>query len=444
MKRIISLLIAVALVASIAGCSSNKKENAPDSSAAVSTANNQAEAPKEVKLSLGLPGGYSVTSQKIVDGFKAKYPEIKLEIDESPWGDFVKKITTQIAGGNPPDIWFQENAVILGYGKNGVAEDLSQYIEKDINKDDYISALFAAKDSNGKVWGVPHGLNPVALVYSKKLFDEAKIPYPTDDWTYQDMIDAAQKLTKDTDGDGKTDVYGFISGYNITQGWYPWIKSTGGQLLDSTFTKAMFDDPKTIEGLTKWADFNNKLKASAPKAFTDANENESKAFANGKGAMYFLQYSVAASINTDFPNLEYDVVKMPKGFDGKRVVQYVTNDWLIYSKAKQEAKDAAWTWIKYYLGDESQDIVADNQAAVPIKKSSQQRLEKSTTKPLNKKAFTDGLTEAGTTMDESPTWNQWRGVAQPIFADIYEGKISPQDGAMQVQEKVQKVLDENN
>lgn len=439
MKKIVSIVVALMLLVSISACSSDKNEKTQTTSSAAETQ----QAPKDVKLALGLTGGYSVTSQTIVEGFKAKYPYIKLDIDESPWGDFVKKISTQIAAGNPPDIWIQENAVILGYAKSGVAEDISKYVDKDLNKDDYISGLLTAKDSSGKVWGIPHGLNPIALAYNKKMFDDAKIQYPNDNWTYQDVIDAAQKLTKDTNGDGKVDIYGFISGYNITQGWYPWIKSTGGQLLDSTFTKAMFTDPKTIEALTKWSEFNTKLNASAPKAFTDANDAEPKSFANEKGAMYFMQYSQAVAWNKDFPNFEYDVVKMPKGFDGKRVVPYVTNEWMIYSKAKQDAKDAAWTWIKYYLSDEGQDTLADSGSALPVKKSSLQKIEKTNTKPLNKKAFTEGIAEAGTTMDESATWNQWRGVAQPIFADIYEGKTSPQEGAKLIQEKVQKVLDDN-
>jgi ABC-type sugar transport system, periplasmic component len=398
---------------------------------------------KEYKLSLGLPGGYAVTNQQIVDDFKEKFPNIKLKIDESPWGEFVTKVAAQIATGTCPDVWFQENAVILGYGKKGAAVDLSGLISKDLNKSEYTDALFAARDSSGKVWGIPHGLQPIALAYNKKMFTEAKIPFPTDAWTYNDLIETAKKLTKDTNNDGTPDVYGFLSGYGITQGWFPWIKSTGGVLLDKTFTKAMFTDPKTIEGLTLWADFSNKLKASAPRTFTTANGNEVQAFGNEKGAMYFIQYNAIPTLAKNFPSLDYDVVKIPIGLNGKRVVPYVANAWFIFSRASADGKEAAWTWIKYYLSAEAQNNIAYSGSAVPVRISSNQRLNNVSQKPVNRKAFTQGVSESGATMDESPTWNIWRAEAQPFFYDIYDGKITPQEGAAKIQEKVQKILDDN-
>ncbi|MGG4091534.1 hypothetical protein [Paenibacillus lautus] len=62
-----------------------------------------------------------------------------------------------------PDVWIQENATILSYGQRGVAEDLSSYIERDLQADEYVDGLFSAKTPEGKIWGVPHGINPIAL-----------------------------------------------------------------------------------------------------------------------------------------------------------------------------------------------------------------------------------------------------------------------------------------
>ncbi|WJH34693.1 sugar ABC transporter substrate-binding protein [Paenibacillus sp. CC-CFT747] len=253
MKKSLMTAAASLLVVSLTACSTGKTGESPTNPAASGTPQ-ASKAPKEMKLKIGLPGSYDVTKKEIIDGFIAKFPNIKTEIVEAPWGDFTTKITTEIAGGTAPDVWFQENAVILGYGSRGVAEDLTPYIKKDIKDADYISGLYAAKASNGKVYGIPHGINPVALAYNKKMFTDAGVPLPTDNWTYQDMIDTAKKLTKDTNGDGKPDQYGFAASAAITQGWYPWARSQGGQVLDEAKTKAMFTDPKTIAGIKAWAD----------------------------------------------------------------------------------------------------------------------------------------------------------------------------------------------
>lgn len=440
MKKAGVLLLTILFIFTLAACSSGN--NKPQASGEASSSGESTPVPKEITLKIGLPQGYDVTKKEIIDGFQAKFPHIKLDIDTTPWGDFATKIPAQIAGGNAPDIWFQENAVILGYGKKGVAEDLTAYIERDLNAEDYASILFSAKGADGKTYGIPHGLNPVALGYNKKLFTEANMPFPTDDWTYQDMIDAARKLTKDTNGDGKTDVYGFISGYNITQGWFPWIKSTGGQVLDTSLTKAMITDPKSLEGLAKWIEI-AKSGISAPQAFTKAIGSEWQAFGSDKGAMYFVQYSLQTLINQEFPELDWDTVKMPKGFDGNRVVPNISNSWLIYSKAKPEAKEAAWEFLKYYLSDEAQDVLAASGSSLPLKKSSFEKVAQVTTAPANKSAYTEGIIESGMSMDENPSWSQWVGAAQPIFVDMYNGKVTVEDGANQIQVKVQEVLDKN-
>ncbi|MFC4807944.1 ABC transporter substrate-binding protein [Paenibacillus sp. GCM10023250] len=400
---------------------------------------NDASPSKEVTLKIGLPGSYDITSEKIIDGFQAKYPNIKLEIDEAPWGDFTKKIVTRIAGNNPPDLWFQENAVILGYGQRGVAENLEPYISRDLKTDDYVSALLSAKTPDGKVYGIPHGINPVALAYNKTLFQANNIPVPTDDWTYPDLIETAKKLTKDTDGDGKPDIYGFQTGNNITSGWLPWMKSAGGSALDPTLTKAMFTDAKSIQGLTNWADTINKLKISPTRELAKTG----KLFENGKSAMVFLQYSSQVSLNKSSPDLDWDTVKMPIGENGKRFVPMVVNDWIVYSKAKPEAKEAAWTFLKYYLSDEAQGFLSESGASLPVKKTAMDAVANLTFKPANKLAYTKGVEEAGATLDENPSWNEWRAAANPILDDIMDGKRTPADGAKEIQSKVQTILDEN-
>ncbi|GAA3407944.1 ABC transporter substrate-binding protein [Paenibacillus hodogayensis] len=425
------------LALSIAGCSSKDSGGTKEGTTGAGTG-----APKNVTLKIGLPGAYDVTKKEIIDGFIAKHPNIKVEVQDAPWGDFVAKIATQIAGSTTPDVWLQENAVILGYGKRGVAEDLSAYIKRDLKDADYISGLYAAKTPDGKVWGVPHGINPIALAYNKKAFTDAGAALPNDNWTFNDLIETSKKLTKNG-ADGKPSTFGFVGSSSITQGWFPWIKQAGGQALDSTLTKSMFNDPKTITGLKQLAD-GIKQGYFTNNDFLKANGGEVQAFATGKAGMYFLQYSNQVTMNKSFPDADWDVVKIPKAVDGKRYVPMVTNSWLISSKAKQDVKDAAWEFLKYYLGDEAQNLVAESGASLPVKKTALQVVEKSTTKPLNKKAFTDGISEGGVTLDENASWNEWRGVAQPIINDIVvTGNISAEEGVKQIHEKVQAVLDNN-
>ncbi|WP_010272598.1 ABC transporter substrate-binding protein [Paenibacillus senegalensis] len=393
---------------------------------------------EQVTLKIGLPGSYEVTSKEIIDSFIEAHPHIRVEVQEAPWGDFTSKIATQIAGNTMPDVWFQENATILGYGQRGVAEDLSSYIERDLNPDDYVDGLFSAQTPEGQVWGVPHGINPIALAYNEDVFAEAGIDLPTDDWTYEDLIEAAKQLTV---GEGnQTSRFGFIGSTSITTGWFPWIKQAGGSALDETLTKSRFDDPQTAAGLQQLYDgieqgyFTNS-------DFLTANGGELEVFASGKAAMYFLQYSQQVNMNESFPDTNWDVVKIPKAANGERYVPMVANSWLVSSRASQDVKDAAWEFLKYYLGDEAQSIIVQSGSTLPVKKSALEELQSSTTKPSNKAAFTEGIEEAGVTLDENASWSEWRILVQQVVNEIMVGNVTVEDGVREIHVKVQEVLD---
>lgn len=454
-KRLFSvLLILVMTIVMLSACGNSKDKDSGNTETQAPSTDGGADGEADdktseedlapVTLTLGLPGGYDVTSKEIIERFQTEYPHITLEIDEAPWGDFTKKVATQIAGGNAPDIWFQENAAVIGYGERGAAEDLTPYIERDLNLDEYGSNLFSAQVGDS-VYGVPHGGNPVALAYNKDIFDEAGLDYPTDDWTYEDMIETAKLLTKDDNNDGEVDTWGLLTAGGITDGWFPWINSAGGSALDSEKRNAVFNDEKSLKGITEWVNTIHTYEISPARSIFNELGGTAQMFGNGLGAMMFLQYSVGEGVlNTNFPDLNYDTVKIPMGFDGaERVVPDIANTWLIFSKAKDENKEAAWTFMKFYLSADIQKLVAESGSTIPTNKEALDYVSTLESKPSNKKAYTEGVDESGVTMDENKCWNEWRAAAQPIFNDIFDGKMDPMEGLTQIKEDVQKVLDEN-
>ncbi|MDD4494488.1 MAG: sugar ABC transporter substrate-binding protein [Eubacteriales bacterium] len=439
-KRLLTIFLSILIVLSLVACSGKGEETATDEATTTTkTPTTTTAAPtttaKNYTLSIGLPGSYEVTSQEIVDSFIAKYPNVEVTIYDEAWHPFSQSIELKVEAGAAPDVWFQENAVILGFGARGYCEDLAPLIAKDLNAADFIDTLFVAKDGE-KVWGVPHGANPIALAYNKGMFDAAGEPYPTDDWTFDDMIAAAKRLTyRKNPEDVNASPFGFITSPNMTQGWYAWIKSTGGSCLDETKTKATFTDSKTIQGIKNWADSYLVQKISPSRASVSY-----QAFGEGKGAMYFMQYSEAPTVNSEYANIDYDCAMIPKASDGNRYVINVSNTWTINKAATDDSKEAAWLWLQHYLSEESQEILAKAGATLPIRLSSMDKLDTSS-KPLNKAAFYKGIEEYGTPMDENPTWNAWRKAANGVLETVMDGFMTAEDACAQIQESVQSILD---
>lgn len=425
MKRFLALIMAGAVMLCAAGCSDKGTTGG------------------KTALKIGAPNGGELTPGEIIDGFIAANPDIEVEVDETPWSDFKTKLKMQIAGGNAPDVFLTDSGYTATLGGMGAAVDLKDLIDKDLNRDDFTSALDIMHDGEGHVWGVTHSLSSAAVLYNKTLFDENGVEYPSEDWTFQDMIDIAKKLTKDTDGDGNNDIYGLATGENMTTGWLPFMLATGGAPLDETQTKSLFADKKSIDGLEKYKQTVVDMKISPDHAWITANGNSNSAFYSGKVGMLICLLSSTNTINQNAPEgFEYDAQMMPVGWDGGRNCIYVPNQWVIYAKSKEASKNAAWEWIKYFLSEKSQASVAESftSIGIPVRKSALNEIDKFDVVPKNKGAFYKGLDDYGVTLFECPSWEEWKPKAEQAFMEMQSGAIGVKEAATRVDEAVKELL----
>lgn len=424
-KILISCLALIMCVSAFSGC--GKKEANSDGA---------------ITLRVGMPNGEAITAWEIVENFQKDHPEIKLDIDETPWGEFKKKVKLQTTSGNAPALFISDSGHIATMGAMGNALDLSDKVKKDLDVSEYSDTLFAGADSEGKLWGVPHGINSLAVFYNKNLFDEAGLDYPTEDWTFDDMMAMAEKLTKDVNGDGEIDQYGIMYGTNISSGWLPFVLASGGAPLDETRTKSMFNDKNTIEGLKKFIEPRTK-KITCDAEWAAANGGTA-AFYRGKIGMYIALQSNVTVIETNKPaELNYDAQIMPYGETGKRPCVYVPNLWVINAQATEAEQEAAWTFLKYYLNDESQKILADTLLdGVPVKNSALEYLASKETTPANMRAFYSGLDEFGSTMFENGTFEEWRPKADEIILKMLNGLVDFDKGIDDLHKTVTKVLEQ--
>lgn len=428
MKKMLSMLLAGAMLISLAGCGG--QQGADDG---------------KVTLKIGMPNGSGMTPASILEGFKQEYPDINVEIDETPWSDFKTKLKMQIASGDAPDVFLTDSGYAATLGGMGAAMDLTEKINTGLNKDDFTSAIDILKDGEGHTWGVTHSISTLGVLYNKDLFDKYGVAYPEKDWTFQDMLDIAKKLTIDENNDGTTDIYGLTSGGNMTSGWLPYILSTGGAPLDETLTKSMFNDPKTLEGLNKYYDTVNISKVSPTYTWLTSNGNHLSAFYSGKVAMVIDLWGSTNAINKSAPEgFNYDAQMMPIGWDGERNCIYVPNQWVVNSRSSEAEQDAAWKWIEYFLREESQNAVADsfNSIGFPVRKSALEKLETVETVPANKGAYYEGIDAYGITLFECPSWEEWKPKAEQAFMEMQNGVITPEEAAQRIDGVVSELLSE--
>ena len=324
---------------------------------------------------------------KIVEDFHTANPNLTVKVDVSDWDSYWTKLKTMLSAGTPPDVFAMDAPLYLDYQSRGVLLNLQPYLDKnpDLLKGVYPQTLDAYKTSDG-MFGLPRDFQTIALFYNKDMFDAAGVEYPTADWTYDDMREAAKKLTKDTDGDGKINQFGFYSDlWDMELIWSEAIWAYGGDVINADHTKTLIAEPKAKEA---WQLFHDMM--FEDKSWPDTNtagEYGGDPFLAGVAAMTTIGHWVVPGYSE--VNFKWDVAPMPKGPAGQATS--VNSAGFVIAK-DSKSPDAAFEFLKYVLSEPAQKRLAELGFACPVLKSvaeSDAFLKQST--PINHKVFLDSL-----------------------------------------------------
>ena len=101
---------------------------------------------------------------------------------------------------------------------------------------------------DGKQYGLPGKFSNVVLFYNKDLFDQAKIDYPTADWTQDDLQKAAEAIRALGD-----DIYGYYQPLTYNE-FYKVVAQFGGSLLNADKTEFTINAPENVAAAQMMAD----------------------------------------------------------------------------------------------------------------------------------------------------------------------------------------------
>ncbi|MDD3805822.1 MAG: extracellular solute-binding protein, partial [bacterium] len=182
--------------------------------------------------------------------FEKDYPYIRIK-SERGVANYYAKLQTRMASGTAPDVMYIQNKSLADYRDRGVLLNLKAFINKEkYDLDDiYELGLIEGGISEEQVYGIPVTGAPEVLIYNKRLFDEFSLSYPDERWSWDDLLAASIKLTRDTNGDGRIDQFGI----SIVPGWWAqdiaWIWSNGGEVFNDKLNKCVVDNRQAGEAI---------------------------------------------------------------------------------------------------------------------------------------------------------------------------------------------------
>src|SRR5207249_5290877 len=121
--------------------------------------------------------------QSVVDGvnadFKAKYPNVTVNVEIQQWGEIGTKLDTAFAGSTPPDVVELGNTMVAKYAAAGALEDISGKKSSFDNSGTWLQSLTDSCTLNGKLYCAPYYAGSRAVIYRKDMFAAANVQPPT-------------------------------------------------------------------------------------------------------------------------------------------------------------------------------------------------------------------------------------------------------------------------
>ncbi len=309
--------------------------------------------PEEVKI---------ITS--IIADWEKTHPNVDVVLEHTPYGGYASKILTRIAGGDAPDIMAAEVSLFTSFWGKGVFLDLTPFIKNDsaFSLNDFFPQIVDHFTIDGKVYGIPRDVAPFACIYyNKSLFDQAGIPYPSDDWTWDDLLEIAKKLTV-YDENGRVKRYGFY-----TWAWQNFVLSNGGNLVDDVKhpTRLTLDSPQAKEGLQFYVDLIHKYKVSpTPTALINMGMGVQMMFMTGRLAMLGSGIWETPALR-NIQNFDWDVVMFPKSPKGIRRFATGGTAYCILKTSKNPK--LAWEVVKALTSVRAMEKMASTGLAQPAR-----------------------------------------------------------------------------
>jgi multiple sugar transport system substrate-binding protein len=345
----------------------------------------------------------------VVDAFQKAHPEIKVDFQLLPYADYFTSLKTWIAGGTAPDVASLDIAMEQEAAANGALAALDGMIaDQKVDLNSYYASTLDMFKNGGKQFGMPASFSNVVIFYNKALFDAAKLPYPDNKMDWATYVDNAKKLSKDTNGDGKIEIFG------TARAWWPLyllMADTGPFTADGT--KCNLTSPEAEKGFQAMVDLTLKDKV-APSAEELAAQGDWDMFMAGKIAMYPIGPWGVTPFNA-IKEFQWDAAELPTGPLGKKATFLFGNAYSILAGSKQQA--AAFEFVKFATGAEG-DMIRQNAGfeIAPIKTVAESSFLKALEgkEPANANVF---LTSAAFAKSV-PSHAHWSEMADAISAQL--------------------------
>lgn len=372
--------------------------------------------------------------EPLIEAFEQKYPDIEVEVELTSFGAYFDRVQIQAAAGVAADVIRVNGAFLGGLAAAGLLEELQPWIDAagmDLN--DYMPTgdIFWHK---GTLYGLGNQYDLVGLLYNKDAFSARGMSEPTDDWTWNELRDAAAKLTVRR-GD-QVEQYGVTMYANPEYwgqaSWVNFLAQNGVRVLNEDKTKAAFNTPEGVEAIEFMRSFVVDDRSAPP-----VQEVYSWEFGKARVAMDFTIMPGAFNNLRENAPFEWNIAPVPVGKERAAV----TNTVGLALNAMSPVKEEAWTLIEFLL-TEGQMIAGREGLFMPTYRPAVFEYIDPTEAPTR---FLDVLNVSAPyaiDLQFTPSWSQWSAVLGTRISEAVSGVRSAESALEEAERQVNAILAE--
>lgn len=363
---------------------------------------------------------------------------VTVEVEALPPDQYWPRMSALAAANRLPDVFYMSSGFISEWQAEGLLANLAPFTS-DLDLSRYYEGVLSVArfpdGQSGDPYAFPVNWVGTVLYYNLDAFDAAGLDYPTDDWTWDEFLQAAEALTIDQDGDGAIDQWGHWL-YGRYAHIEPWIFNNGGRLLNDARTR-LAPDAAAQEALAFLADLVHEH-GVAPTPASMEGIRQQDVFPQGIAAMWVDgTWNIANNRTIIGDSFRWDIAQVPNGPSSTADIGYTWPDMMAISPSS-ENQQLAWELVRFLTGPErTVDLYLGG--TVPFLRDTAETdawLERDQ-QPASKDVILDiGLLAGRTSF--TPSWSEWRG-----YAAAAEGGMNGEldrvfNGAIGVEEAIER------
>ncbi|MFT4260530.1 ABC transporter substrate-binding protein [Microbacterium sp.] len=377
-----------------------------------------------------------------------KANDVDVKIIMTTAEEYSTKLKAAITGRQIPDVFYVDPGSVQAYVGSGIIKDITKEVEASADLDNVWAYGVDSYRFDGKLMGqgpiyaMPKDVGPFSFGYNKTMFEAAGIPLPDKDkpYTWDEFIDVAKQLTKDTNGDGTLDQWG--TGLNVVWNLQSFVWSNGGDWVNDDRTEVTVNSPEFVEALQFFADMGPKHGVTPSVSDAQTLDTYQRWMQGQIGFFPVGPWDVPTYEKLDF---EWDLIPYPVGKTGKPATWTGTLG-IAVSETTKNPELAADLAIYLSTNVDAQQSLVDAGVQVPnlIDMAEKWKTE-STLPPENREEFLQIVQDYGRALPANNTYSAewydelWKGI-QPVL----DGEQTAKEYLDEVQPRMQELLDKAN